>query len=101
MLMLGVGFEISGSKRNLLDVARILLPRYAIGIALAAACYFLLPLPLPYRQGLVIPFLGPIASAAPAFTAQLDGDYGLASAVNSISILISIGLIVGTMFLIL
>lgn len=101
MLMLGVGFEISGSKRQLLDVARILLPRYAIGIALAAACYFLLPLPLPYRQGLVIPFLGPIASAAPAFTAQLDGDYGLASAVNSISILISIGLIVGTMFLIL
>lgn len=101
MLMLGVGFEISGGLRQAADVARILLPRYALGIALAAACYFLLPLPLPYRQGIVIPFLGPIASAAPAFTAQLKGDYGLASAVNSISILVSIGLIIGAMILIL
>ena len=101
MLMLGVGFNISGNRSQTMDILRILLPRYAVGIALAALCYFLLPLPLVYRQGLIIPFLGPIASAAPAFTAELKGDYGLASAINSISILISVVLIIAALLLVL
>ena len=42
----------------------------------------------------MISVMSPIASAAPAFTAQLKGDYELASAVNSFSILISIVFIV-------
>ena len=67
MLMLGVGFQLSGDRSRTADILRILVPRYCIGIVLAALCYFLLPLPLEYRQGLVIPFLGPIASAAPPF----------------------------------
>ncbi len=45
--------------------------------------------------------LAPIASTAPAFTAELKGDFGLSSAVNSISILISIVLITGSLLLIL
>lgn len=101
MLMLGVGFQLSGDRSQVSELLRILLPRYCIGIALAALCYFLLPLPLEYRQGLVIPFLGPIASAASAFTAEMKGDYGLASAVNSISILISIALIIGALLIVL
>ena len=101
MLMLGVGFQLSGDRGQILEILRILLPRYIIGIVLAALCYLLLPLPLEYRQGLIIPFLGPIASAAPAFTADLKEDYGLASAVNSLSILISIVLIVSALLLIL
>ncbi len=101
MLMLGVGFNISWNRSQAMDVLRILLPRYLLGIALAALCYYLLPLPLAYRQGLVIPFLGPIASAAPAFTAEMKEDYGLASAVNSLSILVSIALIIIALLLIL
>ena len=101
MLMLGVGFQLSGDRSRIADILRIIVPRYCIGIALAALCYFLLPLPLEYRQGLVIPFLGPIASAAPPFTAEMKGDFGLASAVNSISILISIALILGAVLLVL
>lgn len=101
MLMLGVGFQISRDRSQAMDIVRVLLPRYAIGIALAALCYFALPLPLEYRQGLIIPFLGPIASAAPAFTAELKGNYGLASAINSISILISIVLIIGALLVML
>ena len=101
MLMLGVGFQLSGDRSRTADILRILVPRYCIGIVLAALCYFLLPLPLEYRQGLVIPFLGPIASAAPPFTAEMKGDFGLASAVNSISILISIALILGAVLLVL
>ncbi len=91
MLMLGVGFRINVSR--IMEVLRLLLPRYVVSIAMAALCYFLLPVPAVYRPALIIPFLGPVATAAPAFTARLKGDYELASAVNSFSILVSIVLI--------
>jgi predicted permease len=91
MLMLGVGFHVDTSR--IPDMIRLLLPRYLVSIAMAALCYFLLPVPSVYRPALIIPFLGPVATAAPAFTAQLNGDYELASAINSFSILISILLI--------
>ena len=91
MLMLGVGFHVDTSR--IPDMIRLLLPRYLVSAAMAALCYFLLPVPSIYRPALIIPFLGPVATAAPAFTAQLNEDYELASAVNSFSILISILLI--------
>jgi len=50
---------------------------------------------LEVRQALLILAFSPIASAAPAFTAEMDGDVGLSSAVNSISIVVSIVIIVG------
>lgn len=100
MLMIGVGFELSADPAQLGAVARTLLPRYALGITLAVVSFLFLPFPLEYRQALAIVFLAPIASAAPAFTADLGGDYGLASAVNSISILTSICLIVAALLVV-
>lgn len=97
MLMLGVGFRADTSR--LPEVFRLLLPRFLVGIALAALCWLFLPVPPVYRPALIIPFLGPVATAAPAFTAQLKGDYELASAVNSFSILISIALITAALVL--
>ena len=97
MLMLGIGFQIDAGRIR--EVLRILLPRYAVGLALAALCYFLLPVPEMYRGTLIIPFLGPVGSAAPAFTEKLKGDYELASAVNSFSILISTILITATLLI--
>ena len=97
MLMLGVGFQID--SRRIREVLRILLPRYIASIAMAALCYFLLPVPAMYRPALIIPFLGPVATAAPAFTARLKGDYELASAVNSFSILLSIILITAALLI--
>ncbi len=99
MLMLGVGFQID--KSRIPEVLRILVPRYLIGLAFAALCWFLLPVPAVYRQTLVIPFLGPVSSAVPAFTAQLKGDYELSSAINSFSILISVVLIIIALLIIL
>lgn len=99
MLMLGVGFQID--KSRIPEVLRILIPRYLIGLAFAALCWFLLPVPAVYRQTLVIPFLGPVSSAVPAFTAQLKGDYELSSAINSFSILISVVLIIIALLIIL
>ena len=97
MLMLGVGFRLD--VRRIPEVFRILLPRYLLGIALAVLCRLFLPVPEIYRPALAIPFLGPVATAAPAFTAQLKGDYELASAVNSCSILISVALITAALVL--
>ncbi|MBQ6061571.1 MAG: AEC family transporter [Clostridia bacterium] len=99
MLMLGVGFQID--KSRVPEVLRILVPRYLTGLAFAALCWFLLPVPAVYRQTLVIPFLGPVSSAVPAFTAQLKGDYELSSAINSFSILISVVLIIIALLIIL
>ena len=101
MLMLGVGFKMTLDKSRMGKIIQILFIRYSVSIALAAAFYFLLPFELEYRQALAILALSPIASAAPAFTGDLDGDIGLASAVNSISIVISIVLITGTLLLVL
>lgn len=101
MLMLGVGFKMTLDKSRMGKIIQILFIRYSVSIALAAAFYFLLPFELEYRQALAILALSPIASAAPAFTGDLDGDIGLASAVDSISIVISIVLITGTLLLVL
>ena len=101
MLMMGVGFKISGDTSQKGKIVKILAVRYGVSIAVAAVLYFFMPLPLEYRQALAILPLSPIASAAPAFTADLKGDFGLASAVNSISIVISIVLITATLLIIL
>ena len=101
MLMIGVGFKLSGNREQIGKIVKILSARYTISIVLALAFYFLLPFPLEYRQALVILCFSPIASAAPAFTGDLKGDVGLASAVNSISIVVSIVLIVAVLLLIL
>jgi len=79
MLMIGVGFKLSGNREQIGKIVKILSARYAVSIVLALAFYFLLPFPLEYRQALVILCFSPIASAAPAFTGDLKGDVGLAS----------------------
>lgn len=101
MLMIGVGFQLSGDKTQLGTMVRILGVRYGIAAVLAAVFYFLLPMPLEYRQTLAILVFAPVASSAPAFTADLKEDIGLSSAVNSVSILISIICIVTVVVLVL
>ena len=54
----------------------------------------MLPFSLEIRQALVILAFSPIGSAVPPFTAELKGDVGLSSAINSIAIVISIVIIV-------
>lgn len=101
MLMIGVGFKLSGDRSQTGTILRILTVRYSVAALLALGCYFLLPLPLEMRQALVILVFSPIASACPAFTHNLDGDVGLASAVNSISIVCSITFIVSLLMVML
>lgn len=101
MLMLGVGFHISGDLKQKGVIIKYLILRYGVAIVLALGCYFLLPFSLEIRQALVILMFAPIASAVPAFTKELDGDVGLSSAINSISIVCSIVLIVAILLIFL
>ena len=94
MLMIGVGFKLSGDKSQAGAIARVLGVRYSLAAVLALCFYFLLPFELEVRQALVILAFSPIGSAVPVFTAELKGDVGLSSAINSIAILISIVIIV-------
>jgi predicted permease len=94
MFMLGVGFQLSAEREQIGSIIKILLLRYAVAAVLALVFYFLLPFPLEARRALVILAFSPIGSAVPAFTAEMKSDTGLSSAINSISIVISIVIIV-------
>ena len=89
MLMIGVGFKLEYNPSQLGLIAKLLTIRYGISVLLALIYYFVFPLSLEIRQTLVILCFSPIASAAPAFTGELQGNVGLSSALNSISIVIS------------
>ena len=94
MLMVGVGFRFPSETGKAGAMLRILSVRYALAAVLALCFYYLLPFSQEVRQALVILVFSPVGSAVPIFTAELKGDVGLSSAINSISILISIVIIV-------
>ncbi len=91
MFMIGVGFKLSlGDRGQLGKILRILLVRYGVAAIFALVFYFALPFDLQVRQAMVILAFSPIGSAVPPFTAELGGDVGLSSAINSLVIVISI-----------
>ena len=90
MLMIGVGFHLEANRDQIGTVVRLLSIRYGVAFVLSLLCYNLLPFALEVRQALVILLCSPIGSAVPGFTAELKGDVGLSSAMNSIAIVISI-----------
>ena len=94
MLMIGVGFQIKAEKSKLGSLIKIVLLRYAVGAAVAAVCYYVLPFSLEIRQTLVLLAFSPISSAVPAFTGELKEDVGLSSAINSVCIVVSIVIMV-------
>lgn len=101
MLMLGVGFRVSGDRNQIRTIVKLLSIRYALASAIAMGCYFLLPVGQEIRKTLVILAFSPIASAAPAYTGELGGDTGLSSAVNSLSIVISLICIVAILLILM
>ena len=94
MLMIGVGFKLSGDKSKIGAMVRILGVRFGIAAVLALCYYYLLPFDLEVRQTLVVLAFSPIGSAIPVYTAELKEDVGLSSAINSVAIVISIVIIV-------
>ena len=101
MLMIGVGFELAAKREHLLTMARIIALRYSMAVVFALVCYFMTPFALEIRQALVILAFAPIGSAVPGFTGEMGGDVGLSSAVNSVSMVISIVIIVSLLLVML
>ena len=94
MLMLGVGFKVEANREQIGRIVRHLALRYGLAAVFALFCWFALPFEASVRQALVILVFSPIATACPAYTGELKNEVGLAAAVNSISIIISIVIIV-------
>ncbi len=101
LLMLGIGFEIRMEKEKMSHILKILGVRYILSVLMAAGFYFLTPFGLDVRRALVIVSLGPVSSVAPAFTGALNGDIETASAINSLSIVISIAAITAALIILL
>ncbi len=101
LLMLGIGFEMRMEKEKMSHILRILGVRYILAVLMAVGFYFLAPFGLDVRRALVIVSLGPVSSVAPAFTGALNGDIETASAINSLSIVISIAAITAALIILL
>lgn len=89
MLMLGVGFKLSGERSQIGTMVKILGVRYGVALILAVAFYNL-PIALEAKTALMVLAFSPIGSAVPAFTEEMKSDAGLSSAINSVSIICSI-----------
>ena len=88
-LLLGLGLFVLTTLKTLDEFWS------GMGAALVAVgFYLLLPFSLEIRQALVILAFSPLTSTAPFYTSELKEDVGLASAVNSASIVISIIVVV-------
>lgn len=94
MLMIGVGFKITANKDQIGKILRILLVRLSISALLAVLFYNLLPFSVEVRKTVVLLVFSPVSAAVPAFTEELKSDVGLSSAINSITIIISVSIIV-------
>ena len=90
MLMIGVGFSGVQEAGQWKAIRRLLVGRYGLSVVLALFCWFILPFDVEVRRTLVVLLFAPLASANLPFTREMDGDVGLASAMNSVSILVSL-----------
>lgn len=90
LLMIGIGFEIRLEKSKLRGLIKLLIARYGTALLLCLAFYYLTPFSPEVRKTLAIIAFGPVSSVATAYTGALDGDVELSSAMNSLSIVISI-----------
>lgn len=90
MFMLGLLFTLPGKKEDWKSTFVILAFRFAVGAALAAVMFHILPFSLEIRRIVVLLLLCPMGSVAPAFIERCGGDGELASFTNSMSTLSSL-----------
>lgn len=101
MFMIGVGFKLELDREHVGYIVKYIIVRYSLAVVFALSFYFLLPFSLEIRQTLVILVFAPFCTSAPAFTSELKEDVGLASAVNSVSIIISVIIIIALLSMML
>ena len=89
MLMVGVGLELNLKRSQIGKIVQTLSIRYGISIIMAFIFFIFLPFSLEVRQVLAIIVFAPVSAVSIAFTEKCNGDVGLASAINSSSIIFS------------
>lgn len=90
MFMIGVAFRFEVQKTNLDRIIKILSVRYLVALIIALICWYILPFDTIIKQIVVMLLFSPTAASSVAWTGELNGDTGTASAIGSISILCSI-----------
>ncbi|MGI5959208.1 MAG: AEC family transporter [Massiliimalia sp.] len=90
MLMIGIGFELFLESTQIKQIIKILGIRYGISVLCALLFWFLLPFSESVRLALVIVLFSPISVVAPIFTQKCQGNVEMSSALNSLSIIISL-----------
>ncbi len=90
MLMIGIMFEINMSREHRRDLIRLTAARVGFSTLCALISYFVLPFPLPIRQVLVLLFFSPISTLAPIYTERTGGDAQVASAMNTITMILGV-----------
>lgn len=100
LLMIGIGFEIRLDRSKIARLFKMLAVRYGTALLLCLAFVYLAPFGPEVRKALAIIAFGPVSSVATAYTGALGGDVELSSAMNSLSIVISI-LCITVLFLLL
>lgn len=98
MLMVGAMFQVEAKPEYIWSAVRILSIRLVVALILAAGILVLAPFSLEMRRGLAVLVFAPISVIAPAFTEQCGGDGGLASFVNSLSILLGVASMLAALF---
>lgn len=98
MLMIGAMFRVQAKPEYIWSAVRVLGIRLAAALVLAVAILSLAPFSLEMRRGLAVLVFAPISVIAPAFTEQCGGDGGLASFINSLSILLGVAGMLAALF---
>ena len=99
MLLIGILFEPKFNGSELKDMLGVFTLRMILGVAFALCIYFLLPLPLMYRQILAVIVFSPILSVAPIYTERCGYNRSVAAVLNSL--MLPFSMIVMTILLML
>lgn len=98
MLMIGAMFRVEAKPEYIWSAGKVLCIRLAVALILAAGILALAPFSLEMRRGLAVLVFAPISVIAPAFTERCGGDGGLASFINSLSILLGVAGMLAALF---
>lgn len=84
MLLIGILFEPAFNRNELKDMLGVFSLRMILGVLFALGIYYLLPLPLMYRQILAVIVFSPILSVAPVYTERCGYNRSVAAVLNSL-----------------
>lgn len=90
MLMIGILLEIKLDLTQIKMIKKILLNRYAVTLILSLLIYFVLPIDITVKKMIILCLCSPVSGVAPVFSNRLGSQSPVPSAINSLSIIISI-----------